>query len=133
MALVRRHAAVRAVVAVKLEMLLQFEALVEGLATDLADGRHLPSVLAHVVHQVLLLAEDVPAHVAFVLDFPRVDGDVLLEAVEAGELAIADGAHEESGVVLDGGSRVIDLGNGVWKKFWLLQNLRYFDKDWTES
>ena len=52
------------------------------------------------VEQVLALAEDVAAEVAAVLDAARVDGDVLAEAVEAGELAAADPAPVEAALVL---------------------------------
>ena len=40
------------------------------------------------------------AEVASVLDAARVDGDVLAEAVEAGELAAADPAAVEPAVIL---------------------------------
>ena len=86
-----------------LEVLLQLQRLVECLAADLANGTDLPGVLSHVVQQVLLLPEDVPADVATVLDSARVDGDVLLEAVKSGKLAAADAAHEEAAVVLNRG------------------------------
>ena len=70
-------------------------------------------MLPHVVQQVLLLPEDVTADVTTVLDSARVDGDVLLEAVEAGKFPAADAAHEESAVVLDGSSGVADLRHRV--------------------
>ena len=79
------------------------------------------TALPKVVQQVLLLPEDVPADVATVLDSARVDGDVLLEAVEAGELPAADGAHEKAAVVLNGGRGVGDVRNRIFKiKFMLI-------------
>jgi hypothetical protein len=102
-------------VLVQLLMLLQLEALVEGLAAHLADGTDLPGVLPHVVEQVLLLAEHVAAGVAFVLHATRVDGHVFLEAVEAGKFPRANGAPEEAAVVLLCVAGVVDFGNVVCK------------------
>jgi hypothetical protein len=96
-------------------MLLQLEALVEGLAAHLADGAHLAGVLPHVVQQVLLLAEHVAAGVAFVLHATRVNGHVFLQAVEAGKFPRANGAPEEAAVVLLGIAGVVDFGNIVCK------------------
>ena len=70
-------------------------------------------MLPHVIQKILLFAEDVAAGVALVLDPAGVDGDVLLEAVEAGELPGADGAPEEAAVVLLGVPRVMDLRDVV--------------------
>ena len=98
-------------VLVQLLVLLQLETLVEGLAAHLTDGAHLAGVLPHVVEQVLLFAEHVATGVALVLNAPRVDGHVLLKAVEAGELARADGAAEEAAVVLLGVAGVVNLRN----------------------
>ena len=47
------------------------------------------------------------AEVASVLDAARVDGDVLAEAVEAGELAAADPAAVEPAVVLGAVQQVL--------------------------
>jgi len=102
-------------VLVQLLVLLQLEALVEGLAAHLTHRTHLPGVLPHVVEQVLLLAEHVAAGVAFVLHAPRVDGNVFLEAVEAGKFPRANGAPEEAAVVLLGIAGVVDFGNVVCK------------------
>ena len=87
-------------VLVELHVFLQLEALGEGLLADGAHGADLAGVGAHVVQQVLALAEDVAAEVAAVLDAARVDGAVLAEAVAAGELAVADPAAVETAVVL---------------------------------
>ena len=65
-------------------MLLELEALLEGLLADGAHGADLAGVGAHVVEQVLALAEHVSAEVAAVLDAARVDGDVLPQAVGNG-------------------------------------------------
>ena len=70
-------------------------------------------MLPHVVQQVLLLAEHIPTGVTLVLDAPGVYGDVLLEAVEAGELPGADGAPEEPAVVLLSVPGIVDLRNLV--------------------
>ena len=66
-----------------------------------------------VVHEVLSLAEDVSADVARVLDAAGMDRHVLLQAVEAGELAAADGAGEEAGGVLRHLGHVAQIRNGV--------------------
>jgi hypothetical protein len=102
-------------VLVQLLMLLQLEALVEGLAAHLADRTHLAGVLPHVIQEVLLLAEHVAAGVAFVLHATRVNGHVFLEAVEAGKFPRANGAPEEAAVVLLGVAGVVDFGNIVCK------------------
>ena len=94
------NGAVNVEVLVELHVFLQLEALGEGLLAYGAHGADLASVRAHVVQQVLPLAEDVAAEVAAVLDAARVDGDMLAEAVEAGELAVADPAAVETAVVL---------------------------------
>ena len=87
-------------VLVEAHVLLELEALGEGLLADGAHRADLAGVRAHVVQQVLPLAEDVAAEVAAVLDAARVDGDVLAEAVEAGELAAADPAPVGAALVL---------------------------------
>ena len=107
-------AAIGGWVAVQLLVFLELQALVEGLAADLADGADLASVFAHVVKQILLLAKDVATSVALVLHPPSVDGHVLLEAVETGELAGTDGAAEKAAVVLLGVPGVVDLGHVVY-------------------
>ena len=108
-------------VPVQLKVLLQLEGLVERLPANLADRTDLAGVLPHVIEQILLLAEHVTADVATMLDSSRVDGDVLLEAVEAGELPAADGAHEKAAVVLNGGRGVGDVRNRIFKiKFMLI-------------
>ena len=76
-------------VLVKLHVLLQLEALLEGLLANGAHRANLARVGAHVVEEVLALAEDVATQVAAVLDAARVNRDVLPEAVQAGELAPA--------------------------------------------
>ncbi len=101
-------------------MLLEFQTFVESLPAHLANRRDFASVLAHVIQQVLLLAEHVAAHVAFVLDFPGVNGNVLFQAVEPGKFPLANGAHEESGVVLRRRIGILHIRNGVFKKHLLL-------------
>ena len=97
----------------KLEVFLQFQRLVEGLAADFADGTHFAGVLPHVVQEVLLLAEDVATDVATVLDTSRVDWDVFLEAVEAGKFSATNTAHEEAAVVLNGRGGVTHFRDGI--------------------
>ena len=104
--LVRRHGAVRSSVTVQLEMLLELQTFVESLPANFANGRHFASVLSHMVQKVFFFAEDKATDVTSVLDFARMDGNVLLEAVEAGELTLADGAHEEARVVLHGSAGI---------------------------
>jgi hypothetical protein len=96
---------------VKLEVFLQFQRFVEGLAADLANWTDLARVLSHVVEQIFFLSEDVAANVASMLDSSCVNGDMFLQAVETGELAAADAAHEEATVVLNGRRRVAHFGD----------------------
>ncbi len=99
----------------QLLVLLQLEALVEGLAAHLTHRTHLAGVLPHVIQQVLLLAEHVAAGVAFVLHATRVNGHMFLQAVEAGKFPRANGAPEEAAVVLLGVAGVVDFRNVVCK------------------
>ncbi len=97
----------------KLEVFFQLKRFVEGLAADFTNGTDLACVLPHVVQEVLLLAEDVAAYVATVLDSSCVNGDVFLEAVEAGKFPATNTAHEEAAVVLNRRGSVTHFRNGI--------------------
>ena len=97
----------------KLEVFFQLERFVKGLSADFTDGADLARVLPHVVQEVLLLAEDVAANVATVLDSSRMNRDVFLEAVEAGEFAATNTAHEEAAIVLNGRGGVTHFRDGI--------------------
>ena len=91
-------------------MLFQLEGLGECLAANLTDWRHLAGVFAHVVQEVLPLAEHVSTGVALVLNLAGVDGNVLLEALQAGKLTVADGAHKITVLVLHS---IVGLGRNL--------------------
>lgn len=82
----------------------------------LADRTRIAGVPPGVIHEVLALPEDVAADVAGVLHPASVDGHVLLQAVQPGELAAADGADEEAGGVLRDLGDVAQVGNRACRK-----------------
>ena len=70
-------------IAVKFQMLLQFETFVESLTTDLTHRADLSGVFPHVVQQIFFLAKHVAAGIALMLHPPGVNRDVFLQTVQA--------------------------------------------------